>query len=119
VSLCQICILGKPNQEQTECFKSRLQTASEAMGLNVPNDINLVINPCHFKPDQTTTSTVIFFGSDATNQIEFGKFVQTNSTPVIPVASTERRFCSEIPCDLGEINCLYYDKHGPDRLFAA
>lgn len=117
--LYEVAIIGDATAEQIEQFDRRLSEAVSSYQLTVGSDLSVVHQPTYFAPDPKSASAVVLFGGPALAAAGIDGRYDSSRIPSIPIASTARRVAAEIPETLQSLNCLLYDKDGPEAIVPA
>lgn len=118
MALYELAVLGAPSEEQVRALQSRFEAAAQAFRLELGRDIQVSIKPVEFSPSDRSAGAAIFFGGHASDKLDPAAVMRGRSIPILPVATSESQLKAEIPESLRGFNCLFYDRHGPDRVFA-
>ena len=119
MALYELAVLGFPSTDQLASISSAFEQAASQFKLRVGDEINLLVQPDSFRPDQRTCAAALFIGGTGGAEIDISKVVDVKSLPILPVASTSAAVSSEIPASLRGLNCIFSDKSSPDRIFGA
>lgn len=116
MALYELAVLGSPRAEQLDDLKARLAEAAHACGLVLGVDLSIALQPAAFAPSARSAAAAVFFGGTGSNTADVAAILQHKVVPVLPVPSSEVELAREIPEALRGLNCLFYDKAGPERV---
>src|SRR5690349_21154591 len=103
MALYELAIMGSPSDGERDSVTRLLVQFIEPFGLRLGEEVGLTI--CHdtFNPPQTTTAAAVFFGRPGIRADGLPSVLQ-KGIPVIPIASAEGRFASEMPDSIQPLN---------------
>lgn len=117
--LYHIAILGAPTPEQLHALDRYLEHCAGVFRLRIPEDIKVSSPDDDLIIDRNISNAAIFFGGPSTAAVDLKSKLDITEIPVLPVATRTGRVEAEIPESLRELNCSFYEDHGPDRVFSA
>lgn len=116
MAMYEIAVLGAPTPDQLAHLVAEIKGAVGDFGLVYGTDIVLHDHPPTFRPSMKTAAVVVFFGAASVVSMDVASIIDVDRTPAVVVASTEKRVSAEVPVGLRSLNCLMYDKQGPERI---
>lgn len=118
MALYELAVLGAPSEAQLAALRSRFADAAQTFQLQLGQDMRLAVQPAAFIPSERSASAAVFFGGGTSAALDTAAVLQGRLIPILPVATTQGQLASEIPEALRGLNCLFYDRDGPDRVFS-
>lgn len=110
MAMYEIAVLGEPSGAQVALIEGGLKSAAKQFGLEYGKDLEVLILPDHFDPDDRSVPLVIFFGGTSVVDVDPRQKFSFDRVPILPVASTERAVSQEIPAEMRHLNCLLFDR---------
>lgn len=112
----QLALLGTPPVGIERELEAKLTEAIESLGMILGDEVSLHTGDSPFCPEEKVASAALYFG-EAT-QIERSDLADLlrKGVPVIPIATEEKNFPTEIPTELQPINGVSLDKYDATQL---
>ncbi|MDB5825655.1 MAG: hypothetical protein JWR21_4359 [Herminiimonas sp.] len=115
----QLAIFGAPEKGFLDRITKLVESHVAQLGLKIGSDVTLFIGPADaFIPIDGRCSAALFFGIAGVSDIGLADQL-AYGLPIIPIASTNTSFSSELPAILLPLNGLSLDKHTDERIVTA
>lgn len=116
--LYELAILGSPSDEQVRELEQLISQSVVHFGLKLRQEIEWLVRPEAFNPEQQRVAAAVFFGGKDAPQANLQNLMR-KAIPVLPVVSDLAKVHEEIPPILRPLNCLAYSEGGAQRVTTA
>jgi len=116
--LYELAVLGSPSDEQITALTKLLSEAVEPLGLRLGQEVEFLVCPPDFNPEQHKSAAALFFCSSVAPLGNLSTLLR-NAVPVVPVVSEGGKSQEELPEALRAFNYLAYDIAGAPRAASA
>lgn len=116
--LYELAIMGSPSDAQLSELELFVSETIKHFGLRLGKEVNWLVRPESFVPEQQRASAAAFFGGIKTPTGNLS-YLLRNSIPVLPVVSDLAAVAANIPQLLVPFNCMAYSDGGAQRVGTA
>lgn len=116
--LYELAVLGSPSDDQLSKLELVVSETIQHFGLRLGDEVNWLVCPSSFTPEQQRSSAAVFFGGVDAPTANLS-YLLRNSIPVLPVVPHLTQVAANIPKLLGPFNCLAYNDGGAQRVATA
>lgn len=116
--LYELVILGAPTEEQINDLEKLISQILLPFGLTLGKEVNWLVCPEIFTPDQRRSTAAVFFGGEDVKELKLTNLLR-KSIPILPVVSDLSKVSEEIPSEIRHLNCLSINQGGTQRIATA